>query len=116
QADPEQRSRMQAEAQTRVASALDAAKGMLARKAGEPAAVVLRKAQADAVSLAPGMLRDNLMQAVEKMLARADPLLPRRKRVGQDSAKALVAVADRYAAAGWVRAAYRLVLIAADFD
>jgi hypothetical protein len=116
---PEEVARIAAEAMSRIGVVIDTAKTLLTRKAkgdAESAAEMLRQAVSDLAVLSPGTLRDNLAQSADKLLLTADLLQPRRKKAGQEGAKALLAVADRYQAAGWHRAAHRLVLTAAGLD
>lgn len=110
------RAREEAAAQKRIGQALDSAPALLARKEAETAAAALRAALRDADSLPVGAVRTNLTKSIEALLAKADLLHARRKKMGQDGARAFVALAERYAAAGQVRAAHRLVVIAAELD
>ena len=110
------RARAEAAAQKRIGQAVDSAPALLARKEAETAASALRAALRDADSLAVGAVRTNLTRSIEAMLAKADLLHPRRKKAGQDGARAFVALAERYATAGQLRAAHRLAVIAAELD
>ena len=114
--EEEQRANRHAEAQKRIAEAIDGASLLIARKENEAAALRLRVARNDAARLLPGVLRDNLIKSIEEMLVRADPLDARCKKVGQEGVRALVGVADRYAAAGHLRAALHIVQQAARID
>lgn len=99
-----------------VARLADEAKALLDKKQPEPASTKLREALARIDAMDPGVLRDSLRAGVEAQLDKADPLTPRRRKAGQAIAGELGALADQYAAAGWMRAAERLVAQAAAFD
>jgi hypothetical protein len=107
---------VQAEAQRKIGRTLSAANTMMGEKRLEPAAAMLRDAVLDAHSLPAGVLRDGFLKTLDSMLTTADSLSMRSKQAAQDSAKALLALADRYAGAHMARAAERLVRRAAEID
>ena len=114
--DEDLRAEAAAAVQSAVLAAVDRAKALTERKQPEAAAAELREAVLAARELPAGLLRDNLVQSIDGMLAGVDPLTAKRRKSGQDAAKAFVAVADRYAAAGQARLAARVVDLAAGFD
>lgn len=114
--DEDLRAEAAAAVQSAVLAAVDRAKVLTERKQPEAAAAELREAVLAARELPAGLLRDNLVQSIDGMLTGVDPLAAKRRKAGQDAAKAFVVVADRYAAAGQVRLAARVVDIAVGFD
>jgi hypothetical protein len=108
----------------RAAAALQQAVIETAERAGrlaadgqlEAASSMLRESRSQLGRLAPGVLRDNLAASIEASLAKADPLHGKRMQAAKDCAAALVALADRYAAAGLPRLALARVEDAAGFD
>ncbi|HEX6811421.1 MAG TPA: hypothetical protein VF384_07350 [Planctomycetota bacterium] len=113
--EEEVRTNANAATQQRVAKAIDTANWMIKTKP-EVATLRLRAARRDLLTLPASVLRTSLTKTVEDLLNKSDLLYPRWKRMTQEGARSLVAVADRYAAAGQDRAALRLVAIAADVD
>jgi hypothetical protein len=92
------------------------AERLLKQKQLEPAATMLLLARGDAVRLQTGNLRTGLTSAIDKLLPQADSLQARRVKAITDSAQALKAVADRYAAAGWQRMELQALTAAAQLD
>ncbi|MFY9343600.1 MAG: hypothetical protein WAT39_13980 [Planctomycetota bacterium] len=100
----------------RIVEGIDGANALMTRKEPEAAARWLRVARRDAVNLDSGPLRTSLVKSIEDLLAKADLLHTRRQKVARDGVRAFVELADRYAAAGRVRAALRTVELAAWLD
>ncbi|MBL9076199.1 MAG: hypothetical protein JNL08_01765 [Planctomycetes bacterium] len=114
--DEELREQRLAALQQSIAGAVDAAKKLRADKQAEAAAWRLRGALAEVRQMPAGRLRDSLDKVIEQELEQTDPLAARRKKAALEAAAQLVGLADRYAAAGQVRAAFVLVAAAARFD
>jgi len=113
--DEEIRAKAEAANQNAIVQAVDDAKGLLAKKQAEAAALRLRDALGKVDEMAAGVLRDNLRKTVDTLLTQADPLAPKRKKTALTIAMELGTLADTYATAGWVRAASVLAGHAADF-
>jgi hypothetical protein len=100
----------------RIVEGIDGAGALLGRKEPDAAAQRLRIAWRDTTSLDRGPLRASLAKAIDELAPKADLLHSRRQKVGHEGVRALTALADRYAAGGQVRAACRLVELAAALD
>lgn len=113
----EEEAKLEANAATRerVTKTIDAANGLIKAKP-EVATLRLRATRGDLNTLPASALRSSLTKTIEDLLNKSDLLHPRWKKVAQEGARSLIAIADRYAAARQVRAAGRLVTMAAGVD
>jgi hypothetical protein len=114
--EAEQRVIAQERVRKRIVEGIDGASALLNRKEQEAAARRLRVAGRDTMNLDAGPLRASLGKSIAELAPKADLLCARRLKVGQEGVRGLTALADRYVAVGQVRAACRLVELAAALD
>ncbi|HLQ36698.1 MAG TPA: hypothetical protein VK348_02765 [Planctomycetota bacterium] len=109
-------SNAQEQARNSILAGVAEAEKLLQQKKNEPAAERLRAARRDAQQLVAGTLRDGMVASIDKQLAQADVLQLRRSKAEVEAALALRKLAERYADAGWLRAAEQVALSAARLD
>jgi len=112
----EERAQLQAQQRQGVLDAVGSAELLLKQKQPEPAVLLLRQVLRDLRQLDAGTLRDNLTASIDKMLAQADTLHARRKKLASEIAVMFAALADRYQQAGLARSALAQADEAAAFD
>lgn len=99
-----------------VTDKLSRAEQALKDKKPEDATLLLREAAAQASAIQSATLRTTTLAAIQKLLDKADPLEPQRKKAFAEAARPLLELAQLYASAKWFATAFALVTTCLAFD